>query len=756
MATALVSSDYHVWWVASDCTTVIAGLTDAGVLETLGGIEVDIDFTTGEAIQVDINAPLASDTYVYGLDIDIQQTAGYSGATYDVCGGLIGIRSDVHADYLLTDIYAVWGNVYVDPAATCEVNDAIGVCGTALLVGDFTAGAATSYVAALRGSISASCSGSYDGRVYGLSLYYGSTVNYSGDSALIHASTAAGAHCDYGFYLDNYSPNMTTGIYITETAGASPAMTYGIHIDADCGTALQIGASGSPSGDIVWYGTTANYLVRFDEDGDTNGAVYFGADTYGFLTQWYGDVTGYYVQFDPSGDTNGAWYFGADTLGIMVNLYGDVTGCGVFWDPSGDTNGQLAFGASGGSKGIDVVFYGDTNGAYVTWDRSVDDMIFSGAAQLLVSSGLLTVGADAAAGTLTMYPGTTTKGMTTWTMADNAGDTTTNVNVAEQAGARTYTIPDAGADATFLMTDAYKTWWSFGIGLSGEDTDGIFTNGAGMCGGTPDSTTNGYSDGAGTVFVKVYDAGDAAWDDLSTSGTLTGWANNYQLQPDAASEAIGDAVAIGFATKFCEFGFDDLATNNGALATYSGDAGKWQYSTGAGTWSDLTVYDGTDLTAQDGKRPFQRVGAISFAPPSDWVAATYDGQEAYWVQWVFTGAQLTQTALIDDTNKDEPFIIVAGSDAFDAPFKATIGEVRVTDMGVTVHDQAIKFVVGNFTTGVFTEEFTWTASQYNDTFTPATPLAVAANDVVGVCITDDAGSTVNPVIYVEFEATYLD
>jgi len=321
---------------------------------------------------------------------------------------------------------------------------------------------------------------------------------------------------------------------------------------------------------------------------------------------------------------------------------------------------------------------------------------------------------------------------------------------------RTYTIPDAGADATFLMTDSYRTVWGFACGLSGEDTDGAGTNGAGMTGGAVDLTTNQFDDGSGTVSVKIYDHGTTTWDDLSTSSSLTGWTANYQLQPDADSEEAGDAFAIGFSTKFCEVAFNDLSTGSGAMATYAADCGKWQYSTGDGTWDDLTVYDGTDSTAQDGKRPLQRAGAISFAPPSDWVAATYDGQEAYWIQWVFTAAQLTQSALIDTTNKDEPFVVIPNDDAFSAPFKATIGKIRVTDMGATVHDAAVKFVVGNFTTGTFTEEFTWTASQYNDTFSPSTPLAVASGDKVGVLITDDGGSTANPVLHVEFEATYLD
>ena len=229
MATALVATDYRVWWVSSDCVTVIAGITDAGVLETLAGFNIDIDFTTGKAITVDIDVALASDTYVYGVDVDLQQTAGYTD-TYATAGGLIGVRGDVHVDYVITDVYGVYGNVYIDPAATCTVNDAYGLYGTVTLVGPFTAGAATSEIAAIKGEILAGCSGSYDGRVYGLMLQYDSTIDYDGDTALIYGVTAVGANCDYGMYINNYSPNMTAGILLAGTGAGSPAMTTGIAV----------------------------------------------------------------------------------------------------------------------------------------------------------------------------------------------------------------------------------------------------------------------------------------------------------------------------------------------------------------------------------------------------------------------------------------------------------------------------------------------------------------------------------------------
>ena len=308
--------------------------------------------------------------------------------------------------------------------------------------------------------------------------------------------------------------------------------------------------------------------------------------------------------------------------------------------------------------------------------------------------------------------------------------------------------------------DSYKTWWSISLGVVGEDTDGAGTNGGGLAGGAPDLTTHDYNDGAGganDVHCVCKDATDGAtYVDLKTASSLTAWTNNYQLQPDGGAEAAGDAFAIGFDEQFCEVCFNDLSTGNGQLATYGGDAGKWQYSDGAASWADLTVFDNTDLTAQDGLRTLQRTGAITFAPPSDWALATYDGEEAYWIQWVVTAEQLTQPAIIDDTNKDEPIVVIPNADTFDAPFKATVGKIRVTDMGATVHDQAIKFVVGNFTDGVFTEEFTWTASQANDTFTPATPLAVDPNDLVAVCITEDTASANNPAFMLELEATYLN
>lgn len=344
------------------------------------------------------------------------------------------------------------------------------------------------------------------------------------------------------------------------------------------------------------------------------------------------------------------------------------------------------------------------------------------------------------------------------------GDADLTVDSADQTNAAaTATIPDfADATADFLMTNLFTVILPFNGGLAGEDTDAAGTNGGGMVGSTVDVTTHDFNNsgaGADDVLCKVYDLTSTTWDDLSTSALLSAgadWTANYQLLPDADAEETGDAFAVGFDEQFCEVVFNDLATGTGALATWGGNGGKWQYSDGAASWADLTVYDNTDSVAQDGLQALARTGAITFVPPSDWIVRTIDGEEAYWVQYVLTGAQLTQTPLIDSTNKDEPIVGIPTTDSFTTPYKMSLAEVRVTNMNPTVHNQAIEFIVGNFTDGVFSAVCTWTASQYSDWFDLAAEIACDPGDLIGIMITDDNAAGANPVWAVEFTVTYED
>lgn len=67
-------------------------------------------------------------------------------------------------------------------------------------------------------------------------------------------------------------------------------------------------------------------------------------------------------------------------------------------------------------------------------------------------STLVQAGASGTAGEVDIFPTTAAMGKTAITAADNSGNTTTTIRTSAQGGTRTYTIPDKGAAATFLMS----------------------------------------------------------------------------------------------------------------------------------------------------------------------------------------------------------------------------------------------------------------------------------------------------------------
>jgi hypothetical protein len=66
-------------------------------------------------------------------------------------------------------------------------------------------------------------------------------------------------------------------------------------------------------------------------------------------------------------------------------------------------------------------------------------------------------GGDGQQGFVDIFPATQSKGKSRFKGNDNAGDTTTQIVIATQAAARVYTVPDAGADADFLMDEVAQT-----------------------------------------------------------------------------------------------------------------------------------------------------------------------------------------------------------------------------------------------------------------------------------------------------------
>jgi hypothetical protein len=66
-------------------------------------------------------------------------------------------------------------------------------------------------------------------------------------------------------------------------------------------------------------------------------------------------------------------------------------------------------------------------------------------------------GASGTAGTVDVFPSSATTGKIEITATSSSGDTTTTITNASQAGARTYTILDAGTSANFVMSEGTAT-----------------------------------------------------------------------------------------------------------------------------------------------------------------------------------------------------------------------------------------------------------------------------------------------------------
>ena len=139
-----------------------------------------------------------------------------------------------------------------------------------------------------------------------------------GKTSLFFGYTHATAYCDYGLLIDNYSPNMAAGIYLTETTGATPDMGTGLLIDSNCssstiallaaaGTGFNVASvliAGDQAGTALAYGSSAASICteRVNATAQITGGNY-----------WMGR----YAQYATSGS------FGA--TGFIMGNYSKVT-----------------------------------------------------------------------------------------------------------------------------------------------------------------------------------------------------------------------------------------------------------------------------------------------------------------------------------------------------------------------------------------------------------------------------------------------
>lgn len=181
---------------------------------------------------------------------------------------------------------------------------------------------------------------------------------------------------------------------------------------------------------------------------------------------------------------------------------------------------------------------------------------FTGTTQVNV----LKVGASGTVGAFNVFPTTALKGSVRILAADSAGDTVTTITNASQSGARTYTVPDAGASASFVMTEGAQT-------LNGAKTIPAITATAltFAAGGTIDGDTGTGTCTSNAVTISKM-AGIVTTESLTTAGGAS-----QAIVITNTTVAAGDIILIGrqgggnSATQ--NYSINAVATSNTITAT---------------------------------------------------------------------------------------------------------------------------------------------------------------------------------------------
>lgn len=144
---------------------------------------------------------------------------------------------------------------------------------------------------------------------------------------------------------------------------------------------------------------------------------------------------------------------------------------------------------------------------------------------------------------LTIFAPTTLTGQLELKATSSAGNTVTTITNASQAAARTYTVPDAGGNADFVMTAGAQSiagvkTFSDTTDATTKDTGAIVTEGGigvekAIVAGTSITATTRLFTGAGTVSAPS----------LVTGANDNGW---YEVSATQQGMSIGNALVGGF------------------------------------------------------------------------------------------------------------------------------------------------------------------------------------------------------------------
>ncbi len=209
--------------------------------------------------------------------------------------------------------------------------------------------------------------------------------------------------------VDIATTALVTGVLTTTaTQVATGGITSGSNIVSDTDSTDDLGTTG-----VRWANLFVDAITATDQitatgfTGTLDGILGSGAAAAATVTTL--DTSGAVnlnLVTDSTSSTSGALIIDGG-VGIAKKLF-----VGTDLDVDGTTNldavdidgavqldATLTIGAN--DQGYDVILYGDTASANMTWDTSVDDLIFNGAARIVVPDGQLVLGSTAVTSTAT-------------------------------------------------------------------------------------------------------------------------------------------------------------------------------------------------------------------------------------------------------------------------------------------------------------------------------------------------------------------
>jgi hypothetical protein len=189
-----------------------------------------------------------------------------------------------------------------------------------------------------------------------------------------------------------------------DVAGTTNLDVVDIDGAVDIATTLTVGGNVDFNGDLDVDGTTNLDVVDIDGAVDiaTTLAVGGNVDFNGDL-----DVDGTtnldVVDIDGAVDMASTLAVAGVLTGASLDISGNIDIDGITNLDAVDIDGAVqidaAFTSGVDGQGYDTKFFGDTASAFMIWDTSADDLIFSGAAGLIVPDGQFTLGSTAVTST---------------------------------------------------------------------------------------------------------------------------------------------------------------------------------------------------------------------------------------------------------------------------------------------------------------------------------------------------------------------